>query len=118
AADGRRLPFGDHVFDAVLCHSVLETLSDTASGVVEPWRIFLAAQRPPVRDASIADVRSSWSEPVKVLLTRPSRNQGPTGQKGGRATFALRRSPRQQASRAERWPCAPHQTTDCCSDRP
>src|SRR5262249_16144585 len=22
AADGRRLPFGDHVFDAVLCHSV------------------------------------------------------------------------------------------------
>jgi len=39
AADGRRLPFGDHVFDAVLCHSVLETLSDPASVVVELRRI-------------------------------------------------------------------------------
>src|SRR5215472_5102022 len=39
AADGRRLPFGDHVFDAVLCHSVLETLSDAASVLVELRRI-------------------------------------------------------------------------------
>ena len=34
AADGRRLPFGDH-----LCHSVLETLSDAASVLVELRRI-------------------------------------------------------------------------------
>jgi ubiquinone/menaquinone biosynthesis C-methylase UbiE len=32
-ADGRRLPFHDAVFDAVLCHSVLETLDDPARTV-------------------------------------------------------------------------------------
>ena len=39
AADGRQLPFRDHGFDAVLCHSMLETLSDAASVVVELRRI-------------------------------------------------------------------------------
>ena len=39
AADGRQLPFRDHGFDAVLCHSMLETLSDAASVVVEVRRI-------------------------------------------------------------------------------
>ena len=34
-ADGRQLPFHDAVFDAVLCHSVLETLDDPARTVAE-----------------------------------------------------------------------------------
>jgi len=39
AADGRQLPFRDGAFDAVLCHSMLETLRDPASVVVELRRI-------------------------------------------------------------------------------
>jgi ubiquinone/menaquinone biosynthesis C-methylase UbiE len=39
AADGRRLPFRDAVFDAVLCHSMLETVNDPASVVVELRRV-------------------------------------------------------------------------------
>ena len=39
AADGRRLPFDDAAFDAVLCHSMLETLSDPASVVGELRRV-------------------------------------------------------------------------------
>jgi ubiquinone/menaquinone biosynthesis C-methylase UbiE len=38
-ADGRRLPFRDAAFDAVLCHSVLETLSDPARVVAELRRV-------------------------------------------------------------------------------
>ena len=38
-ADGRQLPFHDAEFDAVLCHSVLETLGDPASVVAELRRI-------------------------------------------------------------------------------
>jgi SAM-dependent methyltransferase len=38
-ADGRRLPFGNAVFDAVLCHSVLETLDDPARVVTELRRV-------------------------------------------------------------------------------
>jgi SAM-dependent methyltransferase len=38
-ADGRRLPFNDAVFDAVLCHSMLETLGDPASVVAELRRV-------------------------------------------------------------------------------
>ena len=38
-ADGRRLPFHDAGFDAVLCHSVLETLDDPASVVAELRRV-------------------------------------------------------------------------------
>lgn len=39
AADGRRLPFHDAAFDAVLCHSMLETLGDPASVVAELRRV-------------------------------------------------------------------------------
>jgi SAM-dependent methyltransferase len=39
AADGRRLPFHDAAFDAVLCHSMLETLVDPASVVAELRRV-------------------------------------------------------------------------------
>ena len=39
AADGRRLPFLDAAFDAVLCHSVLETLGDPARVVAELRRV-------------------------------------------------------------------------------
>ena len=39
AADGRQLPFHDGVFDAVFCHSVLETLNDPASVVAELRRV-------------------------------------------------------------------------------
>jgi SAM-dependent methyltransferase len=39
AADGRRLPFRDAAFDAVLCHSVLETLGDPTGVVAELRRI-------------------------------------------------------------------------------
>jgi ubiquinone/menaquinone biosynthesis C-methylase UbiE len=39
AADGRRLPFHDAAFEAVLCHSVLETLDDPASIVAELRRV-------------------------------------------------------------------------------
>jgi SAM-dependent methyltransferase len=38
-ADGRRLPFRDVSFDAVLCHSMLETLDDPASVVAELRRV-------------------------------------------------------------------------------
>ena len=70
AADGRQLPFRSGVFDAVLCHSILETLSDPRSVVTEVRRVigrggvvgaasveyggsFLAARRPPARNASM-----------------------------------------------------------------
>jgi ubiquinone/menaquinone biosynthesis C-methylase UbiE len=39
AADGRQLPFHDAVFDAVLCHSVLETLGDPAGAIAELRRV-------------------------------------------------------------------------------
>jgi len=39
AADGRLLPFRSGVFDAVLCHSVLETLNDPRSVVTEVRRV-------------------------------------------------------------------------------
>jgi ubiquinone/menaquinone biosynthesis C-methylase UbiE len=39
AADGRQLPFRSGVFDAVLCHSMLETLSDPRSVVTEVRRV-------------------------------------------------------------------------------
>jgi SAM-dependent methyltransferase len=39
AGNGRQLPFGDGVFDAVLCHSTLETLKDPASVVAELRRV-------------------------------------------------------------------------------
>jgi SAM-dependent methyltransferase len=39
AADGRCLPFSDAAFDAVFCHSVLETVGDPASVVVELRRV-------------------------------------------------------------------------------
>jgi SAM-dependent methyltransferase len=39
AADGRRLPFRDAAFDAVLCHSMLETVGDPASVVAELRRV-------------------------------------------------------------------------------
>ncbi len=39
AADGRRLPFDEAAFDAVLCHSMLETLGDPASVVAELRRV-------------------------------------------------------------------------------
>jgi SAM-dependent methyltransferase len=39
AADGRRLPFHDAAFDAVLCHSMLETLDDPATVVAELRRV-------------------------------------------------------------------------------
>jgi SAM-dependent methyltransferase len=38
-ADGRRLPFRDDSFDAVLCHSMLETLDDPARVVAELRRV-------------------------------------------------------------------------------
>ena len=38
-ADGRSLPFHDAAFDAVLCHSVLETLADPAEVVAELRRV-------------------------------------------------------------------------------
>ena len=38
-ADGRRLPFHDAAFDAVLCHSMLETLDDPAKAVTELRRV-------------------------------------------------------------------------------
>jgi SAM-dependent methyltransferase len=39
AADGRRLPFCDAAFEAVLCHSMLETLDDPANVVAELGRV-------------------------------------------------------------------------------
>jgi SAM-dependent methyltransferase len=39
AADGRKLPFRSGVFDAVLCHSMLETLNDPTSVVTEVRRV-------------------------------------------------------------------------------
>jgi SAM-dependent methyltransferase len=39
AADGRQLPFRDAAFDAVLCHSMLETLGDPARVVAELRRV-------------------------------------------------------------------------------
>jgi ubiquinone/menaquinone biosynthesis C-methylase UbiE len=39
AADGRQLPFHDDAFDVVFCHSMLETLRDPPSVVVELRRI-------------------------------------------------------------------------------
>jgi SAM-dependent methyltransferase len=39
AADGRWMPFRDAAFDAVLCHSVLETLGDPARVVAELRRV-------------------------------------------------------------------------------
>ena len=39
AADGRQLPFHDAAFDAVLCHSMLETLGDPAGAVAELCRV-------------------------------------------------------------------------------
>lgn len=38
-ADGRRLPFHDAAFGAILCHSVLETLDDPAKVVAELRRV-------------------------------------------------------------------------------
>jgi SAM-dependent methyltransferase len=75
AADGRQLPFRDGAFDAVLCHSMLETLRDPASVVVELRRIirrggviaprrwsmvasFLAARRRPAHNASMTSANS------------------------------------------------------------
>jgi len=37
--DGRRLPFHEAVFDAALCHSMLETLDDPAKAVTELRRV-------------------------------------------------------------------------------
>jgi SAM-dependent methyltransferase len=39
AGNGPQLPFRDRVFDAVLCHSMLETLKDPASVVAELRRV-------------------------------------------------------------------------------
>ena len=39
AGNGRELPFHDRAFDAVLCHSMLETLEDPASVVAELRRV-------------------------------------------------------------------------------
>jgi ubiquinone/menaquinone biosynthesis C-methylase UbiE len=39
AADGRRLPFPNRTFDAVLCHSMLETLDDPENAVTELKRV-------------------------------------------------------------------------------
>ena len=39
AADGRQLPFPEAAFDAVLCHSMLETLDDPAIVVAELRRV-------------------------------------------------------------------------------
>jgi ubiquinone/menaquinone biosynthesis C-methylase UbiE len=39
AADGRNLPFPDAAFDAVFCHSVLETVGDPANIVAELRRV-------------------------------------------------------------------------------
>ena len=39
AADGRRLPFHDRAFDAVLCHSMLETLDDPTNVIGELRRV-------------------------------------------------------------------------------
>jgi SAM-dependent methyltransferase len=41
-ADGRRLPFHDAVFDAVLCHSMLETLDDPTNVMAELRRVRLS----------------------------------------------------------------------------
>ena len=38
-ADGRSMPFRDAAFDAVLCHSVLETLADPAEVIAELRRV-------------------------------------------------------------------------------
>ena len=38
-ADGRQLPFHDAAFDAVLCHSMLETLDDPTNSVAELRRV-------------------------------------------------------------------------------
>ena len=38
-ADGRSLPFHDAVFDAVLCHSMLETLDDPVPVIAELRRV-------------------------------------------------------------------------------
>jgi ubiquinone/menaquinone biosynthesis C-methylase UbiE len=38
-ADGRRLPFPEDAFDAVFCHSVLETVGDPANVVAELRRV-------------------------------------------------------------------------------
>ncbi len=38
-ADGRQLPFHDAAFDAVLCHSMLETLDDPANVMTELRRV-------------------------------------------------------------------------------
>jgi len=38
-ADGRQLPFHDAAFDAVFCHSMLETLGDPANAVAELRRV-------------------------------------------------------------------------------
>jgi SAM-dependent methyltransferase len=38
-ADGRRLPFHDAAFDAVLCHSMLETLDDPTNVMAELRRV-------------------------------------------------------------------------------
>ncbi len=38
-ADGRRLPFHDAAFDAVLCHSMLETVDDPTNVVAELRRV-------------------------------------------------------------------------------
>jgi ubiquinone/menaquinone biosynthesis C-methylase UbiE len=39
AADGQRLPFHDAAFDAVLCHSMIETLGDPTKVIAELQRV-------------------------------------------------------------------------------
>jgi ubiquinone/menaquinone biosynthesis C-methylase UbiE len=57
AADGRSLPFHDAIFDAVLCHSMLETLDDPAPVIAELRRVTNVA---------------AWSAPHRWSMTGSS----------------------------------------------
>lgn len=66
-ADGRRLPFHDAAFDAVLCHSMLETLGDPASVVAELRRV---TKRGGVVGAAFCRRADAW--PAALLRHPPT----------------------------------------------
>lgn len=65
-ADGRRLPFGDETFDAVLCSEVLEHVGDQAGVLGECMRVLRAGGRFGFSVPS----RTSWSRLVLIKLAQ------------------------------------------------
>ena len=76
-ADGRSLPFHDAVFDAVLCHSMLETLDDPTPVIAELGRVTYGSSRTGSRSSANTSAPSRTTTKLSGstrILPKPFRN--------------------------------------------